>query len=1067
MKPFSQLSFLLFFLFGGAIIGETVSLSMVVSVLGPSIVGKLYLINGALLLLLPPLFFQNIDKVNRGKLLSCLLAVVAVMLLVFLTFVFFSGENRLGADAMNRIILVLYPLSYLSKTILFLTFWTLANDLSSADDSKKGFPRVAAWGFMGGLAGACVARLLLVKMDAIMIVGVWSAAYVMGSLLALKMTGSFHEQLLHKEDTIRENSGWNILQMAQSVLDSNLIKAIAALYFFVFIAVFLQDYLFWKKSSQLFATPNGLASFQFTFYLVHSVVTTVGLRFIMPSLIHKWGILRSIPLLPITLFCGSVILLMMTAATENPTVLFTTLIAVQFARYVVFENAFSPVYQMFFAAIPKEKRGRSKTFLEGVIKPCAIIFSGAIIPAADAFGCGMLFIIALASAAMIVLVVRLRVYYREALAPRDVPADSFNDIMTHIGNQKDQKLVALVGRYSRSKDIDMRSLSVKILARDGSRRAFDIIVDIFNAEQNESVKEAVARSLSCFSSPAIKPLLERLVDDANPRIRANALFSLNEMKTPWILNFKERASVMLFENNPRIQIEAARFLWTHGDKEDQENIFSVLDSLCASKNLNRLSAGLYLIGCLKPPKWELMLLNYLRNAPLKAFAKCVEIIMESATKETRLRTLTIIEGLSRKHIALAGKIMRATGIRAFDAAGEFLRTAGNERMIVEVIHALREVACPGKTDGAVWGVDRQTKAILSEYLMRDLEHAYRDGYIWHHIRHKTRQVRWTAASAVMEDALQDQQLRLCERILDVLVLIDSEGMGVAIGRDFDLKDRAQRLQVAEIVESLRSTPLIALSLPVLRGEGWEEIAKIGRNHFNFDYEEAGAAIYYFIDSKNKWVCFCSLYFLSFGEIDEALIAKRHAVLMAFKDDPNIYLSKAAAHFLSGRAHRETAMIEPFELLERVMALKETILFRHVSAEKLMGLAELFQCTTYKGGTLISREGEISDHLYIIRKGSLKIVKTKSGVKTLLTVLQAGETYGEIGLFNQAPRSASAIAHEDCELWAIQRSALKKYLLDMPEIAYNFLEVFSEKLRKSSEEVVELHASISKAKKDYL
>jgi CRP/FNR family transcriptional regulator len=133
----------------------------------------------------------------------------------------------------------------------------------------------------------------------------------------------------------------------------------------------------------------------------------------------------------------------------------------------------------------------------------------------------------------------------------------------------------------------------------------------------------------------------------------------------------------------------------------------------------------------------------------------------------------------------------------------------------------------------------------------------------------------------------------------------------------------------------------------------------------------------------------------------------------------------------------------------------------------MGLAELFQCTTYKGGTLISREGEISDHLYIIRKGSLKIVKTKSGVKTLLTVLQAGETYGEIGLFNQAPRSASAIAHEDCELWAIQRSALKKYLLDMPEIAYNFLEVFSEKLRKSSEEVVELHASISKAKKDYL
>ena len=88
------------------------------------------------------------------------------------------------------------------------------------------------------------------------------------------------------------------------------------------------------------------------------------------------------------------------------------------------------------------------------------------------------------------------------------------------------------------------------------------------------------------------------------------------------------------------------------------------------------------------------------------------------------------------------------------------------------------------------------------------------------------------------------------------------------------------------------------------------------------------------------------------------------------------------------------------------------------------------------------------------------------MKTVISILQVGETYGEIGLFNQAPRSASAIANEDCELWVIQRSALKRFLLDMPEIAYNFLEVFSEKLRKSSEEVVELHASVSKTKKDY-
>jgi CRP-like cAMP-binding protein len=78
----------------------------------------------------------------------------------------------------------------------------------------------------------------------------------------------------------------------------------------------------------------------------------------------------------------------------------------------------------------------------------------------------------------------------------------------------------------------------------------------------------------------------------------------------------------------------------------------------------------------------------------------------------------------------------------------------------------------------------------------------------------------------------------------------------------------------------------------------------------------------------------------------------------------------------------------------------------------------------------------------------------------------GETYGEIGLFNQAPRSASAIANEDCELWVVQRSALKKFLLEMPEIAYNLLEVFSEKLRRSGEEVALLQTTLSTGLKEH-
>jgi CRP-like cAMP-binding protein len=183
-------------------------------------------------------------------------------------------------------------------------------------------------------------------------------------------------------------------------------------------------------------------------------------------------------------------------------------------------------------------------------------------------------------------------------------------------------------------------------------------------------------------------------------------------------------------------------------------------------------------------------------------------------------------------------------------------------------------------------------------------------------------------------------------------------------------------------------------------------------------------------------------------------------------EPHSLAAGAAAQLLSSNKDQRAMKIDAFELLERVMSLKKTPLFGSIPAEKLIELAEIIQRLAYKKGTLISREGELSDHLYVVASGSLKIVKVKNGVKTILSIVAKGETYGEIGLFNQAPRSASAIANEDCELWVVQRSALKKFLLEMPEIAYNLLEVFSEKLRRSGEEVALLQTTLSTGLKEH-
>jgi len=76
-KRVRHLSLLLFFLLGGVIVGETVSLTMVVTAFGPGVLGKLFFVNGLLLLLLPPLFFNRIDTINRGTFLTAQFCVTA------------------------------------------------------------------------------------------------------------------------------------------------------------------------------------------------------------------------------------------------------------------------------------------------------------------------------------------------------------------------------------------------------------------------------------------------------------------------------------------------------------------------------------------------------------------------------------------------------------------------------------------------------------------------------------------------------------------------------------------------------------------------------------------------------------------------------------------------------------------------------------------------------------------------------------------------------------------------------------------------------------------------------
>jgi len=195
---------------------------------------------------------------------------------------------------------------------------------------------------------------------------------------------------------------------------------------------------------------------------------------------------------------------------------------------------------------------------------------------------------------------------------------------------------------------------------------------------------------------------------------------------------------------------------------------------------------------------------------------------------------------------------------------------------------------------------------------------YLDSFTWWRFLKKSADRQVDEPMAALEDALRDQLLRVCERALDVMVLLDKDGIMSAVGRDLDLKDYTQRLDAAEIIESLSESLLAPFIVPILRSDEWEDIAKIGKGRFHFEDDASSDNAHYFVGSKNKWVCFCALYYLLKSLGRNRLVELEKTILLTLQLDPNIYLSRAACELLPnpGSPGFKGNVVETFELLER-------------------------------------------------------------------------------------------------------------------------------------------------------
>lgn len=132
------------------------------------------------------------------------------------------------------------------------------------------------------------------------------------------------------------------------------------------------------------------------------------------------------------------------------------------------------------------------------------------------------------------------------------------------------------------------------------------------------------------------------------------------------------------------------------------------------------------------------------------------------------------------------------------------------------------------------------------------------------------------------------------------------------------------------------------------------------------------------------------------------------------------------------------------------------LFAGLSAGDLKAISAHAVTKSYAKNTVIINEGDVSDSLYVILSGRVKVfLSDEEGKEVILNTQGAGDYFGELALIDEEPRSASVMTLDDSKLSIVSKRDFEGCLVSHPQIALRVIKGLTKRLRNLTENVKSL------------
>lgn len=125
------------------------------------------------------------------------------------------------------------------------------------------------------------------------------------------------------------------------------------------------------------------------------------------------------------------------------------------------------------------------------------------------------------------------------------------------------------------------------------------------------------------------------------------------------------------------------------------------------------------------------------------------------------------------------------------------------------------------------------------------------------------------------------------------------------------------------------------------------------------------------------------------------------------------------------------------------------LFSDLAPPDLEALSRMLTPQRYARDEVILLQGDTDSDLFIIERGSVRVVLTSAdGREVVLALLGPGEFFGELSLLDGLPGHADVIAQDDCSLLRLSREKFRAFLATHPNVAEKLLAVLGRRLRET-------------------